>query len=139
MSLRDVGKIKDTTTVTLFHPASGDPLLNADKSPMTVTIHGPYSERYKAVLREQQQRRTKDVARSAGRAPVMTTEEIETYTRELLARCIEDWAVTLEGDEMLPCTPENIEMVLDEFPWLRDQVNLAMGDVSGFLEPPKKH
>lgn len=136
MSLRDVGTVKDTTTIEIVHPATGEVLPNADGSPMTVTIHGPYSARYKSVIREQQQARTKDIVRG-GKAPVMTPDEIETYGRDLMARCIETWEVTLEGDEKLPCTPENIQMVMDEFPWLRDQISLAMGDVAGFLAPPK--
>ena len=140
MSLRDVGTVKDTTTITLFHPATGADLLNADKTPMTVTLHGPYSERYKSVLREQQQKRVMDTPRSGnGRPAAMTTDEIEAASNELLMRCIEDWAITLEGDEKLPFTPENAEPVLKEFPWLRDQLNIAMGNVAGFLEPSKPH
>jgi hypothetical protein len=105
---------------------------------MTVLLHGPYSARYKAVLREQQQRRPSSTAASrAARVSVLDPEEMESYTRELFARCIEDWAITLEGEEQLPCTPENIESVLTEFVWLRDQISMAMGDISGFLEPSK--
>lgn len=137
MSLRDVGAVKDTTVVTLRHPAPGKDLLNADKTPMTVTLHGPYSSRYKAVLREQQQRRVMEAAQR-GDAATLTPDEIDEMTQELVSRCIEDWSITLEGDEKLPCTPENVESVLTEFPWLRDQLNIALGNVSAFLEQPKK-
>jgi len=138
MSLRDVGTVKDTTTITLYHPATGKDLLNADKTPMTITFHGPYSERYKTVLRDQQQRRMTDMTRAAARTS-MTPEEVEALSQELLIRCVEAWSITLEGDEKLAFSPEAVETVMAEFPWLKDQVNAAMGNVADFLEPSKKH
>lgn len=137
MSLRDVGTVKETTTVTLTHPATRKPLLNADKTPMTITIHGPYSERYKTVIRDQQQRRMADMTR--GEMGNMTPDEVDEFAQELLLRCIDGWDLTLEGDEKLPFTPDAVESVMTEFPWVRDQVNVAMGNVAGFLEPSKKH
>lgn len=137
MSLREVGTVKETTIVTLYHPATRKPLLNADQSPMTVTIHGPYSERYKTVLREQQQRRMADMAQ--GDVLNMTPEEVEEFAQELLLRCVEAWDLTLEGDEKLPFSADAVASVMSEFPWVRDQVNIAMGNVAGFLEPSKKH
>jgi hypothetical protein len=138
MSLRDVGTIKDTTTITLLHPVTGKPLLNADETPMTVVLHGPYSERYKTILREQQQRRMTDMSRAA-RAATMTPEEIDAFANELLVRCIEDWSITLEGDEKLAYSQASVESVLVEFPWVKDQINAVLGNIADFLEPPKRH
>jgi hypothetical protein len=138
MSLRDVGTVKDTTTITLYHPGTGKDLFNADKTPMTVVIHGPYSERYKSVIREQQQRRMTDMTRG-GRSPSMDPEELDAMTRELAVRCVEDWAITLEGDETLPFSKAAVEAVFAEFPWVRDQIIGAMGNVADFLDTPKKH
>jgi hypothetical protein len=138
MSLRDVGTVKDTTTITLYHPATGKDLLNADGSAMTITLHGPYSDRYKSVLREQQQRRMTDMSR-ATRNATLDADELETMSRELTVRCIEDWKITLEGDETLPFNAANAESVFKEFPWVRDQINAAMGNVADFLEPQKPH
>lgn len=137
MSLRDVGAVKDTTSVTLYHPATGKPLLNADKSPMTVLVHGPYSKRYKAVLREQQQARVNDMARGTRRA-TLDSDEIDAMSNELLVRCVESWDVTLEGDKKLPFSQEAVQSVFAEFPWLRDQLQAVMGNAADFLEPPKK-
>lgn len=138
MSLRDVGKVKDTTTVTIYHPATSKPLLNADKTAMTVVLHGPYSARYKGVLREQQQRRLADSPR-AGRM-TLDADEIESMSSDLLLQCIESWDITLEGDKKLPAYTQDAGMkILAEFPWLRDQLQAAMGNVADFLEPPKPH
>jgi hypothetical protein len=137
MSLRDVGTVKDTTTVTLQHPATGKALLNADGTTMTVVLHGPYSERYKSVLRDQQQRRMTEMGR--GTRPTMTPDEIDSFANELLVRCIEDWSITLEGDDKLPFSREAVESVLEEFPWMKDQINSVMGNIADFLEPPRRH
>lgn len=138
MSLRDVGTVKDTTTITLYHPATGADLLNADGTPMTVTIHGPYSARYKGILRDQQQKRVAEISRPGARA-TMTAAEIEALTDDLLRQCVETWEITLEGDEKLPFSREAVDDVFTEFPWLKDQVNAALGNVADFLEPPKRH
>lgn len=137
MSLRDVGTVKDTTTLTLHHPATGKPLLNADGTPMTVVLHGPYSERYKGVLRDQQQRRMTDMGRAT--RTTMTPEEIDSFANDLLVSCIEDWSITLEGDEKLPFSRDAVESVMAEFPWVKDQINAVMGNIADFLEPPKRH
>jgi hypothetical protein len=137
MSLRDVGTIKDTTTITLQHPATGKSLLNADGTPMTVVLHGPYSERYKSVLRDQQQRRMTEMGR--GTRATMSPDELDAFASELLVRCIDDWSITLEGDEKLPFSADAVESVMAEFPWVKDQINAVMGNIADFLEPPKPH
>jgi len=138
MALRDVGTVKDTTVITLYHPASGKDLLNADGSPMTVTVHGPYSERYKSIMRAQQQRRMTDTARVAGRGAVeMSPEELEAFSHEMVTRSVETWNITLDGDAPLPFSIENVESVFKEFPWVRDQIMSATGNVSNFLDSSK--
>jgi hypothetical protein len=139
MSLRDVGGVKDTTTLTLRHPNPRKPdPLNADGTPMTITIHGPYSARYKAVLRERQQKWLSQGDKD-GRQLTLTPEEVEESTRSTILACIEDWSLTLEGDEKLPFSPEAVTQVFEEFPWVYDQVAAAMGDISNFLDAPIKH
>lgn len=136
MSLYDVGTVKDTTAITIYHPKTREPLPNGDGTMMTVTVHGPYSARYKAVLREQQQRRATDIANLG---TTLSMDELETMSREITIRCIETWSITLQGDDRPKFTPEVAEEVFAKFPWFRDQVSAAMGDVGNFLEPQKPH
>lgn len=138
MGLRSVGKIRHTTVVTLRDPATNKPLAGIDDQPMTVTLHGPYSARYKKVLREQQQTRVA-TAQEHGGAITISPEEMEAYTIELLVQCIEGWTVTLEGDEIAPVDPDGIRAVLDEFPWVADQLNAALGNTGNFLDRPVSH
>lgn len=138
MSLRDVGTVKDTTEVTLVHPVSREPLRNADGTAMTITVCGPYSARYKALVREQQQKRLAEVAKTGSTPPPVTPEEVEAFSEELLVRSIVDWRITVEGEELLPFSPEAVRGVLDEFPWIRPQVEAVLGNIAAFLETPKR-
>lgn len=136
MSLQSVGKVKDTTIVTLKHPDPRATLKNPDDSAMTVTLHGPYSKRYKSTLRAQQQARVEEMA-SSGMDGNLSPEELDAMTRELLAKCIEDWNIWETDDIQLECTPENIEKVFEEQPWILDQLSAALGRSGNFLDAPK--
>lgn len=137
MSLRSVGTTKATTTITVCDPETREPIrLIGQDEPMTVTLHGPYSEHYKKVMRDQQQRRMTDMA---GRASAtMSPAELDEFSRELLFRCIESWTIVLdEGGEVVPLEREAVDAVFAEFPWLRDDIEVAMGSRGNFLERPK--
>jgi len=135
MGLKDIGTVKETTVITITDPRDGTAILNADKTPMTVTIYGPYSQTYRSVLRAQQQKRAADMTRAA--RSTLDPDELEAMSSELTLQCIADWNLTLEGAKKLPFTPENVAMVLTDYPWLRDQINAAMGNVAYFLDSPK--
>lgn len=138
MSLRSVGKTKATTTITVCDPVTRQPLKTiGGEEDMTVTLHGPYSDHYKQVLREQQQRRTTEMVGKG--SPTMSPEELDEFSRDLLFKCIESWTVTLEGDEIVPLEREAVEAVFTEFPWLRDDIDVALGSRGNFLERPKPH
>lgn len=139
MSLRDVGTVKDTTVITLRHPDPRKPNpVNADGTPMTVTMHGPYSARYKAALREKQQAWLADADRSTG-SMTLSPDEIEESTRAMLVACIETWDITLDGPDKLPFSADAARQVFDEFPWVFEQLAAAAGNVSNFLDVPKPH
>lgn len=131
MSLRSVGKTKDTAVVTLRAPDPRDKLLNADGSPMTVTIYGPYSPQYKTALRAQQREAVLD----AGGPPVLSDEEVDARMDALLIACIKEWAITLDPDAgLLPFSEDNARALFAEFPWLRDQLMAAQGTPAHFLD-----
>lgn len=132
MSLLSVGKTKDTTDVILYHPVSGEPLLNGDKTQMTITIHGPYSARYKKISHEQQNRRLIKAQRSGGKLN-LTAEEIEASSMEILVKCVEAWHVTMDKD-LEKFSEEKAREVFVTLPWVREQVDAAFGDARAFLE-----
>lgn len=134
MGLNAVGHMAETTEVVLYHPETLEDLPGPGGKPMSVTLHGQYSERYKAVVRKQQQQRMQAVGRG-GKIRIQSVE-IEQFAEELLVSCVDSWNVSLEGDDPLPCTPEIIRDVFEKHPWVRTQVDSAFGSVADFLVKP---
>lgn len=138
MGLRDIGTTKDTTDVALYHPVTGATLLNGDGSEMTITLHGPYSDAYKAAERSQTNRRLARAQRS-GRGVQITAEQIEAESFDLLVKCVAGWNITLEKDgKTEPFSEANVRSVLTELPWIRAQLDAAFGDTAAFLASSEK-
>lgn len=129
--LLSIAKTKDTTDVVLYHPQTGDVLLNADGSQMTITIHGPYSERYKKVTHEQQNRRLLKAQRSGGRMN-LTAEELEAGALEVLVECTETWNLTLT-EKLEKFDKAKVREVYTTLPWVKGQVDDAFSDTRAFL------
>lgn len=52
---------------------------------------------------------------------------------EVVAALVKDWqGVALNGEE-LECSRDNVLMVLNQFPWLKRQINVFAGTVANFL------
>lgn len=135
MSLADVGKMKQTTVVVLKHPDPAKKLKNPDGGAMTVTLHGPYSDRYRAVTRAQQQQRMTELE-AVGDA-TLDQETLDAYTRELVVGCIESWCIWDTPDTELVFSSEAADALFDDHPWILDQLNRALGRTANFLDKPK--
>lgn len=131
MDLMNIGKIKETTDVTLYNPITSEILLNEDGSDMTITVHGPYSKKYKSIAHAQQNRRLQKAQRTGGKLN-LSAEEIEAAALDLLIKCVDGWNITL-GGEQPDCTEAKVREVFTELPWVREQVDAALGDAQAFL------
>lgn len=132
MGLNDIGKVKETTDVELVHPATGETLLNDDKTPMTITVHGPYSSTYKAVSHNQQNKRLMKAQRTGGKLN-LTAEEIEASSLDLLVKCTEGWNLTLDKKPE-EFNQDKARQVYIDHPWVREQVDAVFGDTRAFLD-----
>jgi len=134
MGLRSVGQIKDTTVIQIKEPGTGRNFKNVDGTPMTITLHGPYSARYKTENR-MAERELAETARGMDEGGL--TEAIEQRSRDTLLACIEDWSLTLDTGPKaakIPFSPETAAEVFLEFPWLVEQVERAFSKIANFLE-----
>lgn len=131
--LMAIGKAKETTDVTLYNPVTSEVLTNEDGSEMTITVHGPYSSKYKSISHQQQNRRLQKAQRTGGKLN-LSAEEIEASALDLLVKCVDGWSITL-GGEQPDCTEAKVREVFTELPWVREQVDAAMGDAQAFLAP----
>lgn len=132
MGLNDIGKVKETTDVELLHPATGEVLTNDDGTPMTITVHGPYSSTYKAISHAQQNKRLMKAQRTGGKMS-LTAEEIEASSLDLLVKCTEGWSLTLDKKPE-SFSQDKARQVYIDHPWVREQVDAVFGDTRAFLE-----
>lgn len=132
MDLMNIGTTKETTDVVLYNPVNSEILINDDNSEMTITVHGPYSSKYKAISHNQQNRRLMKAQRTGGKLN-LTAEEIEASALDLLVKCVDGWNITL-GGETPDCTEAKVREVFEALPWVREQVDAALGDAQAFLD-----
>jgi hypothetical protein len=132
MDLSKIGTTKETTNVTLYHPVTSEVLLNDDNSEMTITVHGPYSKKYKTLSNSQGNRRLQKAQRTGGKMN-LTVEEIEASSLDLLIKCVAGWSITL-GGEQPECKEATVREVFLGMPWLKEQVDAVMADAQAFLE-----
>lgn len=136
----DLSNIKqsDTAVINLHLPdAEETPLINPDKTPMTVEVHGSYSEAYRTAIDNQQDRRIKKASRAGGKA-TFTAEEMRANRLELVVACVKAWNITI-GGVCPPCTPEEVKKVVLEYPFIRVQIELAIETPEHFLETSLKN
>jgi hypothetical protein len=133
MGLNDVAKVKDTIDVKIVHPKTDVVLRNdEDDSEMTITLHGPYSSKHKAKMHEQQNRRFATAQKNGGVSGI-TSEDLDASALELLVACTESWNISV-GKKKEPFDPDRVRDVYTKLPWVREQVEVVIGDRKAFLE-----
>jgi hypothetical protein len=118
---------EDEGTLVAIRDASGEPELQPNGDPVTITVAGTYSSRYRRAMDNQRERLLKQ------RRTSLTGEGLNRQQLELIAASIIEWeGFTAEG-QPYPFTKENAIALLDNAPWIREQVEEAMGDHAAFF------
>lgn len=105
---------------TLRNPSSGAPILDDAKNPVTITVAGRNSDRFRAAQREAQQRRADAAARNITFSPDDLANENFSY----LVSVTLGWSFdTLDGAPF-PFTPENVRKLWADGRW--GWVNIAV-------------
>jgi hypothetical protein len=131
----DLANIKQTDTATIelkLPDADETPLINPDKTPMTIEVYGSFSETYRTVIDAQQDRRIKKASRSGGKA-TFSADDIRQNRLELVLACVKSWNITM-GGACPPCTPEEVKRVVLEYPFIRMQIEMAIETPDHFLQ-----
>lgn len=114
----------------LLHPVTKAPLGTF------ITLVGKDSTTFRDHVRRSANDRLRKQAvsqRRGSEAEVPTIERIEADAIELLVVCTTGWrGVTYKGAD-LPFTPANAKTLYTDLPWIREQVDQAVGDVENFL------
>jgi hypothetical protein len=110
-----------------------------------VSVVGPESNAFRNKLRRQiNQERMKifQAQRKGKGVEPSTIEEDEAETVNLVAELVKGWRTAKDGKsepviywkgEKMPFSAENVSRWLTHFPWVREQINEASGDLGNFL------
>jgi hypothetical protein len=131
MDLLDINleeKANEGGVLELEHPVTGEPLLH-DGQPMTITLAGIDSAAYRNKHRQIQNRRLQRMAR--GRKPDLSNADAEAC--ELLAACTISWSGIVKGGEALECSEQAARELYEEHDWIREQVDVFVGDRANFF------
>jgi hypothetical protein len=119
--------VEDEGIVVEIMDPQGDPALDADGKPVTVTVAGEYSAKYRKA--EEWQRKT--LMRQRGKE--QTGAESLAMQSEFVARCTLGWSGFTQNGETLSFSTENATMAYSKLPFVRKRVESAMSDHAAFF------
>jgi hypothetical protein len=107
------------------NPATGEPLVHDDGAPVTITLCGVDSQRYKKAEQSATDRRLQ--AQQPGRRAPLTAAGLESDRIELIVACTLGWNI-----ERPECNAVNARKAYRRLPWLFEQADQFVGDRSNF-------
>ncbi len=116
--------------VQIFHPGT-----NVDLG-IVINVLGKDSDEFQRVSRAQSKKRMAKLTKGGFRPQNMTPppEELEADGIALLAACTKAWSGVVVEGKALDCTTDNAAMVYERFPWIKEQVDAAIGDRANFIK-----
>lgn len=137
-----VGGANEGFEFELLHPTTNAPL------GIFITVLGQDSDEFRRVLAEHNQRRVDKFMRNGVYRPgPLTMQELEANAIDLLAASTKAWrdadAKVAKGtivmdEKAYPCNRENAIRIYTANPWIREQVDLEVGNRANFLRGSKK-
>ncbi len=126
---KEVSAREERGTVVHLKDETGAKLYTDDNAPVTMTVVGSYSATY---------RRASDAARDAAlqsRRNMMEGDKLDSRALGIQAACVKAWEGIESDGVPVPLTLENVTAVLEQAPWIRDQVDAAITDHASFSKP----
>lgn len=120
--------VENAQRAFIMHPIDEVALLGSDGEPLWIDVHGADSKVFRKAVNQYGNRKLKKKKNNT------TMEEVESTANGILANAIAGWSGNFLYDgEALECTYENAVRVLEETPWLKEQVDAFAQDRSNFL------
>ena len=114
--------------VQIYHPATNEDL------GITINVIGKDSDEFQKITREQTKRRMQKATKGGFRNVTIPVEELEEDSLKLLAACTKSWKGVVENGKAIDCTKENAMAIYEKYPWIREQVDTAIGDRANFIK-----
>lgn len=119
--------------LALTHPGRSDIIRNPDGSPgLTLRLLGSDSDKYRKLRHKLQNKRLRGAVRK-GRGLEVTAEQLEEENLDLLVACTIGWDGFVLHGQTLAFTADNVRMVFQKFPWVREQAAEFIEDRENFL------
>lgn len=109
--------------VNILHPKTGEDL------GIQIIVAGPESERQTKV-----RNRVVNDRINRNRNRKTTAAELDADALKLSAAAIISWSGVNIGETPLELTMANAEMLLKKYPWIREQVDVVVGDRAAFIK-----
>jgi hypothetical protein len=119
--------------VQIYHPGTNEDL------GIVINVLGKDSDEFQKVSRAQQKKRMAKLTKGGFRNPAVPVEEIEQDATVLLAACTKSWSqdgkptITMDKKE-LEFSVDNAIALYERFPWIKEQVDVAIGDRANFIK-----
>lgn len=125
-------QVADTFDVVIISPATGEPLLNDEKKPVSITVHSPASKPFKAAQAASNAKMVKRI-KSKGKVDETPEEMAATTASFLAAITVSLNGFSYKGDAAGVETFR--ELYADpKMGWLTEQVNREAGDWANFTQ-----
>jgi len=115
--------------VNIYHPGTMVDL------GITINVLGKDSDEFQKVSRAQQKKRMAKMTKGGFRVQSLTPapEEVEQDGLKLLAKCTRSWSGVVIDSKDVEFSTDNAVMVYERFPWIKEQVDTAIGDRANFI------
>lgn len=114
---------KDTTTITLQHPRTGD-----DIEGVTIEVYGQDSETFRAESRKIQAAASRYMQKNRGKT--LPPEDFERMEKAKLIACVKEIKGLAYKGQPLTDAKE----LFDRFPWALEQVSVGIMDRANFIK-----
>jgi hypothetical protein len=64
----------------------------------------------------------------------MTEEDVTASKAKMIASVVMSWTGFEENGKSLRCVPSTVERILTEYPWLLEQLDIALGNEKNFYQ-----
>ena len=108
----------------LVHPVTGKGL------GIFISVLGNDSDTYRHAVEVRAQR---TLRKSKKQRQQISLEEAENQAIEILAACTIGWTGLVENGKEIPFSESNARALYKKYPWMKDQVDAAIGDRALFL------
>ena len=134
LSNLDTAALANEGAVLELRGPDGNPILQDDGSPVTITLLGEDSD----VVTRHNNAITNQYLRAGLGGPPITAEASKDNEVSKFAKATVAWSGVVLDGEALICNEANAKLIYRRFGFIRDQVRAFMGDRARFLKASPK-